>query len=68
MSLRPAGYDRVPKRRRQLTPMESELRAQAVAPAIPRRGGEREYRIRSSFSYVLMGLVLIGVAVALETF
>jgi len=30
--------------------------------------GEREYRIRSAFSYVLVGLVLIGVAVAFETF
>jgi hypothetical protein len=30
--------------------------------------GEREYRVRSSFSYALVGLVLIGVAGALETF
>ena len=28
--------------------------------------GEREYRVRSSFAYVLMGLVLIGVGVVLE--
>ncbi len=31
------------------------------------RGG-REYRVRSSFSYALVGLVLIGVGVAVETF
>ena len=28
---------------------------------------EREYRVNSSFAYVLMGLVLIGVGVVLET-
>lgn len=143
------GYDRSPERRRQLTPMESELRAQAHPRATPRSGswsrfrswrrrrrpprtlrgalaaglvrlavttclgagaawliaellgrdlstgfyiagaavlavafmssaadmgspyyadrGEREYRVSSSFSYVLVGLVLIGIAVALET-
>lgn len=144
------GYDDAPKRRRGLTPMESELRTQAAPPTTPQRGlwsrwlswrrrrrpprtlagalalgllrlavagglgavaaiaiahwlgrdlavgfyiagaavlavafmssaadmespyyvdrGEREYRIRLSFSYVLVGLVLVGIGVALETF